>query len=131
MGDLLPFPRAWGAFIIAYVLPVLHDTTLLLDRAKLLYGIMKGMELMWALSTPRKWRISYEIFARQNALSNRQDLIYQNLKSGQFALIRMLIDMPQEALADLMGLKDLPEFLAVGQSSGAQNIVGDDEPANT
>ncbi|KAJ1409434.1 hypothetical protein SESBI_22722 [Sesbania bispinosa] len=43
MRDLQPFARAWGAFIIASVFPVLHDTTLLLDRAKLLYGKMKGM----------------------------------------------------------------------------------------
>ncbi|KAJ1410842.1 hypothetical protein SESBI_21650 [Sesbania bispinosa] len=43
MGDLQPFASAWGAFIIASVLPVLHDTTLLLDRAKLLFGIMKDM----------------------------------------------------------------------------------------
>ncbi|KAJ1416248.1 hypothetical protein SESBI_17423 [Sesbania bispinosa] len=45
MGDLQPFPRAWGAFIIASVLPVLHDTTLLLDRAKLLFAIIKGMKI--------------------------------------------------------------------------------------
>ncbi|KAJ1413502.1 hypothetical protein SESBI_19578 [Sesbania bispinosa] len=45
MGDLRPFPRAWGAFIIASVLPVLHDTTLLLDRVKVLFAIMKGMKI--------------------------------------------------------------------------------------
>ncbi|KAJ1424324.1 hypothetical protein SESBI_11770 [Sesbania bispinosa] len=45
MGVLQPFPRAWGAFIIAFVLPVLHDTTLLLDRGKLLFAIIKGMKI--------------------------------------------------------------------------------------
>ncbi|KAJ1426978.1 hypothetical protein SESBI_09995 [Sesbania bispinosa] len=45
MGDLLPIPRAWGAFIIAFILPILHDTTLLLDRAKLLFAIIKRMDI--------------------------------------------------------------------------------------
>ncbi|KAJ1407891.1 hypothetical protein SESBI_23921 [Sesbania bispinosa] len=45
MGDLLPIPRAWGAFIIASILPVLHDTNLLLDRAKLLFAIIKRMDI--------------------------------------------------------------------------------------
>ncbi|KAJ1434422.1 hypothetical protein SESBI_05567 [Sesbania bispinosa] len=45
MGDLLPIPRAWGAFIIASILPVLHDTTLLLDHAKLLFAIMMRMDI--------------------------------------------------------------------------------------
>ncbi|KAJ1411460.1 hypothetical protein SESBI_21158 [Sesbania bispinosa] len=45
MGDLLPIPRAWGAFIIASILPVLHDTTLLLDRVKLLFEIIKRMDI--------------------------------------------------------------------------------------
>ncbi|KAJ1379381.1 hypothetical protein SESBI_46942 [Sesbania bispinosa] len=45
MGDLLPIPRAWGVFIIASILSVLHDTTLLLDRAKLLFAIMRRMDI--------------------------------------------------------------------------------------
>ncbi|KAJ1401078.1 hypothetical protein SESBI_29088 [Sesbania bispinosa] len=45
MGDLLPIPQAWGAFIIASILLVLHDTTLLLDRAKLLFAIIKRMDI--------------------------------------------------------------------------------------
>ncbi|KAJ1375771.1 hypothetical protein SESBI_50648 [Sesbania bispinosa] len=45
MGDLIPIPWAWGAFIIASILPVLHDTILLLDRAKLLFAIMRRMDI--------------------------------------------------------------------------------------
>ncbi|KAJ1379382.1 Lipopolysaccharide core biosynthesis mannosyltransferase lpsB [Sesbania bispinosa] len=118
MGDLLPIPRAWGAFIIASILPVLHDTTLLLDRAKLLFAIMRRMDIDVrvviskemenimkkqpdAPSTSRpliprhqtQAEINQMILDNQAALAHRQEVLYDSLRRGQLILVKNLVDI--------------------------------------
>ncbi|KAJ1422974.1 hypothetical protein SESBI_12747 [Sesbania bispinosa] len=101
------------------VLCLLHDTTLLLDRVKVLFAIMKGM------------KIDVRILDNQVMIQSNQ-AVWLSVKMCYMKGPSFLssADLDDDLLGEHLGHKALPPFPAAGQSSGDKDN-DDNEPATS